>query len=94
VGAGAEDAVSKRAWLLARITRGHVKNVAFRELQDLVEAYGFHLRRVTGSHHFYAREGIFEALNFQSQQDGDAKPYQIRQFLSLVERYGLKLEEP
>jgi len=33
-----------------------------------------------------------ELINIQSVS-GEAKPYQIRQFLRLVERYNLKLED-
>lgn len=45
-----------------------------------------------------ARESLFahpdvpELVNLQ-EVDGEAKPYQIRQFLRLVERYALTLEE-
>ena len=48
--------------------------------------------RVNGSHHLFTRPGIPEAVNLQSYH-GEAKPYQIRQFLKLVEKYGLKLED-
>ena len=36
--------------------------------------------------------GIQELANFQEVK-GEAKPYQIRQFLRLIERYNLKLED-
>jgi hypothetical protein len=47
---------------------------------------------VSGSHHIFSRPGIPEAINVQDFH-GQAKPYQIRQFLNLVEKYGLKLKE-
>jgi len=34
---------------------------------------------------------IIEILNFQNV-GGKAKPYQVRQFLSVIEAYGLELE--
>jgi hypothetical protein len=57
----------------------------------LVEAHGFELRRVKGSHHIFVHPVVPELLNLQSV-GGEAKPYQIRQFLRLVERYSLTME--
>jgi predicted RNA binding protein YcfA (HicA-like mRNA interferase family) len=68
-----------------------VRNIAFEDLLRLVEAFGFELRRVSGSHHIFAHPEIPELLNLQ-EVDGQAKPYQIRQLLKLVERYALGLE--
>ena len=81
------------AKLLRRLARGDLSNVAFRDMQALVEAFGFEVARVSGSHHIYARSGVRELVNLQEVK-GQAKPYQVRQFLRLVERYGLSLEEP
>jgi len=58
----------------------------------LAEAFGFHLSRVKGSHHIFAHAGIPELVNLQNV-GGKAKPYQIRQFLRLVERYNLTMED-
>ena len=77
--------------LLGRVARGEVANVAFSDLRRLVEAFGFELRRTSGSHHVFAHPDIPELLNLQEVQ-GQAKPHQIRQFLRLVERYALTLE--
>ncbi len=52
---------------------------------------GFSLSRVAGSHHIFAHPDIAELINVQ-EIDGEAKPYQVRQFLRLVERYNLRLE--
>jgi hypothetical protein len=68
------------------------KNLRFAELTTLAEGFGFRLVRVSGSHHIYARPGIPELLNLQSV-GGQAKPYQVRQLLRLVERYNLSLDE-
>jgi hypothetical protein len=78
--------------LLSRVASGHVRNVAFRGIQSLVEAFQFHLERTEGSHHIYSLARIAEQLNLQAV-GGEAKPYQIRQFLRLVERYDLRMEE-
>jgi len=80
------------AELLARIARGSRTNVRFADMRRLVAAFGFEPRRVTGSHHLYSRPGVPEIVNLQDV-GGQAKPYQVRQFLLLVERYDLRLEE-
>jgi hypothetical protein len=45
----------KRRRLLKRLAQGAVQNVAFGDMRDLVEAFGFTLRRIDGSHHIVAR---------------------------------------
>jgi predicted RNA binding protein YcfA (HicA-like mRNA interferase family) len=61
-------------------------------MKSLAEGFGFRLDRVSGSHHIFVHEGISELVNLQEVR-GEAKPYQIRQFLKLVERYNLRLED-
>jgi hypothetical protein len=65
-------------------------NVRFKDVCRLAEAFGFSLARVSGSHHVYVHANLNELLNLQDV-NGEAKPYQIRQFLRLVERYNLQL---
>lgn len=77
--------------LLARIARGDVANVSFSDMRMLAEAFGFELRRTSGSHHIYTHPGIPELLNLQDVR-GQAKPYQVRQFVRLIERYALSIE--
>lgn len=67
-------------------------NIRFGDMQRLVEAFGFKLLRVSGSHHIYGRSGLNELVNLQ-EVHGKAKPYQVRQFLKLVERYNLMLRD-
>lgn len=78
--------------LLVQVSKGSVKNIAFDDLQRLVEAMGFELKRISGSHHIFSRADVPELVNLQ-EVDGQAKPYQIRQFVKLVARYSLGLEE-
>lgn len=61
-------------------------------MRRLVEAFGFELRRTSGSHHVFVHPAVRELLNLQEVR-GQAKPYQIRQFLRLVERYALTMED-
>jgi len=56
----------------------------------LVEAFGFRLDRSEGSHHIFKRSDIGKRLNLQAC-DGQAKPYQVRQFLQIVEQNNLRL---
>ena len=58
----------------------------------LIEAFGFALARVNGSHHIFIHPNISELVNIQNYK-GKVKPYQIRQFLSLVEQHNLTLED-
>jgi hypothetical protein len=67
-------------------------NVRFGEMVTLIEAFGFRLLRTAGAHHIFGRGGIPEQLNLQ-KVGGKAKPYQVRQFLKIVERYNLKLDQ-
>jgi predicted RNA binding protein YcfA (HicA-like mRNA interferase family) len=65
-------------------------NLRFGEVCALARAFGFHLSRVSGSHHIFAHEGVRELVNLQDV-GGKAKPYLVRQLLGLVERYNLSL---
>ncbi len=80
-----------RRKLLKKLLEGSTKNVSFEEIVDLVVAFGFHLARTSGSHHIFTSPAVRELVNLQEVK-GEAKPYQIRQFLRLVERYNLRLE--
>jgi predicted RNA binding protein YcfA (HicA-like mRNA interferase family) len=80
-----------RKKLLVRLARGEVANVAFADVLGLAEGLGFESRRISGSHHILAHPDIPELINLQDVR-GQAKPYQIRQLMRLVERYDLRLE--
>jgi predicted RNA binding protein YcfA (HicA-like mRNA interferase family) len=77
--------------LLARIARGDRANVSFTDLRRLAEALGFELRRTNGSHHVFAHARAAEIITLQDVH-GQAKQYQVRQLLRLVERYALTIE--
>jgi len=81
-----------RRRLLRRLSEGAFQNVKFTDARSLIEAFGFNLVRARGSHRIFAREDVPELLNLQDTH-GEAKPYQLRQFLKLVERYNLQLED-
>jgi hypothetical protein len=82
----------KPSRLLLRLLSGAVTNVDVSDAQLLLEALGFEEVRVTGSHDVYARVDIPEQLNVQDRR-GPAKPYQLRQLITLVKRYNFTVEE-
>ena len=82
---------SRRQALWDRLAAGDMKNVGFAEFCRLVEAFGFKLRRVSGSHYIYSHPKVPRPLNLQSRRR-EAKPYQISQFLEIVKEYGLTME--
>ena len=63
-------------------------NLRFGEMTALAETFGFRLSRINGSHHIYVHPACPELLNLPNV-NGKAKPYQVRQFLRMVERYNL-----
>ncbi len=80
------------ARLLKRIARGDLHNVRFADVVGLAEALGFTQLRVAGSHHIFVHPDIPELINLQEVK-GQAKAYQLRQLLRLIERYNLELKD-
>ncbi len=81
----------KKLKLFQKVLSGS-KNIQFQEFITLVEAFGFELSRIKGSHHIYTNSRITEILNLQNR-NGKAIPYQVKQFLKLVEEHSLSMEE-
>ena len=67
-------------------------NISFADMRKLAEAFGFRLSRGKGSHHIFTHSDVPKLVNLQNV-NGKAKPYQVRQFLKLVEEYNLTLED-
>ena len=83
--------MKKKDKLLRKLLSG-ARDIRFSEIQSTVELFGFRLDRIKGSHHIYVHPDIPELLNLQKVK-GKAKPYQIKQFLALVEKYNLHMED-
>ena len=64
----------------------------FRDFQRVLEAFGFTLDRVKGSHHNYKHRRVARPLSVQPRGNM-AKPYQVEQFLDMVEEFGLTMDE-
>lgn len=68
------------------------RNVRFEDVCRLAEGFGFSRDRTSGSHRIYRHpRGLM--LNLQPDHGGQAKLYQIRQLLELVEENGLTLHD-
>lgn len=74
--------------LFKRLQSG--RGITFDELERLIRAFGFDLDRIRGSHRIYRHPRGGARLNVQPQGK-DAKPYQIKQLLEVVEEFGLRL---
>jgi len=83
--------MTKKRKLIQKLLSG-TKNIRFSDAQAAVEAFGFQLARISGSHHIYIHPDVPELINLQDVK-GKAKPYQIKQFFEIVERYNLQLED-
>lgn len=66
-------------------------NIRFDDLRALMRHLGFD-ERIRGSHHVYRKQGIPEKVNLQ-RDDGNAKPYQVKQLRRLALKYHLGDDE-
>ena len=81
-----------RKALYQRLLSGAVNNIDIDDIIDLANGFGFVLKRTRGSHNVLECSNIPEIINLQ-HQNGQAKPYQIKQLLKLIKAYNLKLRE-
>ena len=80
----------RRRRLLQKLLSGST-NIRFTEAVACAEAW-FRLSRINGSHYIYVHADVPELVNLQNV-NGQAKPYQVKQLLRLIERYNLQMEE-
>lgn len=64
----------------------------FADFERILKAFGFELDRINGSHHIYRHPAVPRRLSIQPR-GGQAKPYQIDQFLDMVEEFGLEMSK-
>jgi predicted RNA binding protein YcfA (HicA-like mRNA interferase family) len=79
---------ARKTW--ERIAARQYRNIAFRDFVQVVEAFGFSYRRTSGSHQIYSHPSVPRPLSLQPMK-GEAKPYQIAQFVTIVETFGLRI---
>lgn len=84
--------MTKKSKILKKILSGS-KNVRFAEFVALIEAFGFTLERITGSHHIFSHPDVPQTISAQPDQNNQAKPYQMKQFVKLIEKYSLTLDD-
>jgi len=78
-------------WKRIRYTGNSKKTQKISDLRNFVERQShsvLDLRVVKGSHRIFVKNGVREMLNFQNVK-GKAKPYQVRQFIRIIEKYKL-----
>lgn len=81
--------MTARGRLLLRILSGTAdRNIRFTELCSLLRRLEFQ-ERIRGDHHIFTRDDVEEILKLQPRNDGQAKPYQVRQVRDVVARYKL-----
>ena len=84
--------MTRIAKLYAQLLANHRQAIAFRDFERLLVAFGFDHARTTGSHCQYVHPKL--PRPFPVQPDGkDAKRYQVREFLELIEEYSLYMAE-
>jgi predicted RNA binding protein YcfA (HicA-like mRNA interferase family) len=75
--------LSRREKRLQKI-RQNPKNVAFDDLHQLLQDYGFELRRVTGSHHIFEYTLGEERLKFIVPFGRPVKSYYIKEAIRII----------
>lgn len=84
--------VTKTSKLYARIVADPRASIPFRDFERLIVAFGFTLDRTKGSHRIYKHPLVPRPLSIQPRGNM-AKPYQVDQFLAMVQEFGLTMDE-
>ena len=84
--------MTKPAKLYVLLLQSTNRSVNFRDFIAMVESFGFTGIRTKGSHQSFAHRTCPRLLVLQPKGK-EAKRYQVREFLDMVEEYGLTLEE-
>ena len=74
--------------------RSNPAGLRFSDLCHLVERAGFVKRNQKGSHIIYKHPELtgLRPLPLQKGKSDKAKPYQVRQFLAILDEYGLEVK--
>lgn len=84
--------MTKPAKLYALLLQSTNRSVDFRDFIAMIEAFGFENVRTKGSHRSFAHTTC-NALLVVQPKGKDAKRYQVREFLGIVETKGLTLDD-
>ena len=84
--------MTRLAKLHAHLLANRQLRLALRPFERLLLAVGFVLARQSGSHRVYVHPRCSRPMVVQPK-GGDAAPYQARQFLDMIEEYGLTMDD-
>jgi predicted RNA binding protein YcfA (HicA-like mRNA interferase family) len=82
--------MTRIAKLYMQLARG--QGLSFQEFERILRAFSYELDRQNGSHRVYKHPSVPDRVTIQPRGK-HAKPYQLRQFLDIVEKYGLTLTD-
>ena len=68
------------------------QGLSFRDLEALLRAFGFTLKRQRGSHRSY-KHPLCRRMLVVLPKGNEAHPYQVREFLDMIEEYRLTMDE-
>jgi hypothetical protein len=74
-------------FLLKILSGSSDKNIDFDDLRNFLKRLGF-VEYTRSSHHMFRKEGVEEKINLQ-REGNKAKPYQVKQVRSVIQKYGL-----
>lgn len=83
--------MTKPSKLYASLRDDPSQVISFRDFERLLSAFGFSHRRTTGSHRHYRHPDVPDILTVNAGRD--AKRYQVRKLLDMVDEYRLSLLE-
>jgi predicted RNA binding protein YcfA (HicA-like mRNA interferase family) len=84
--------MTKPARLYALLLQSTNRTVDYRDFIAMIEAFGFEQIRTKGSHASYAHPNCPKLLILQPKGN-EAKRYQVREFLAIIEEFRLTLED-
>lgn len=82
----------KPARLYALLLETQDRTISFRDFEKLLKAFGFTHDRTKGSHQIWKHPALSRPFPVQ-RSTKDAKPYQVREFLELIEHHALYMIE-
>lgn len=82
--------MTKPTKLYASLLANPSRIISFRDFEALLVAAGFQADRQKGSHRSYRHPRVAEILTVQPH-GAEARPYQVRKFIAMMEANGLKL---
>jgi predicted RNA binding protein YcfA (HicA-like mRNA interferase family) len=84
--------MSQIAKLYAQLLANPRQTISFRHFERLLRAFGFEHARTNGSHRCFEHKACARLIVAQPK-GSEAKPYQVRQMLDMIEEFGLTLED-